>query len=138
MSGSYVCSSGVELFMIALAHLCILFFTARKTKFAKVIFLHVCVILSTGGGVCLVARRGVCSCSGWGVCGCSRGRVWLLWGACVVALGGVCMVAPRVGGRGACMLAPRGCMVCSRGRGMRGCSRGGACMGYDEIRRCYQ
>ena len=53
--------------------------------------------------------------------------MWLLQGACVVALGGggACMVAPRVGGRGACMLAPRGCMVAPGGGGMRGCSQGG-------------
>ena len=67
----------------------------------KVIFLHMCVILSTGGrvwlwGACVVAGRctwlwgrawlaGICSCTG-GVCGCGgRGHAWL--GVCVVARG---------------------------------------------------
>ena len=73
------------------------------------------------GGACVVAL------GGWhvwllqGVCGCSRGymvcsqegRAWLLRGACVVAPGG-CVVAAR----GVCMVA-----------------LGGACMGYDEIQR---
>ena len=81
-------------------------------------FLHLSVILSTGGA-CMVALGG---------------RAWLLWGgmhgcsgegACVVALGGTCVVA--LGGHawllwggwgGACMVALGGCM--------HGCS--GACM----------
>ena len=65
-----------------------------QTKFAKVMFLQVSVILSTGGA-CMVA---------WG------GMV-----ACVVAPGGACVVTPRgVGGmrgcsRGACVVALGGC-----------------------------
>ena len=84
-----------------------------QTKFAKVMFLQVSVILSTGGGhawlpegACVVVPGGVRGCSG-GVRGCSGG-------VCMVALGGV-----RGCSGGACMVAPRG--------GMCGCSRG-ACM----------
>ena len=75
-------------------------------------------------------------------------HVWLLRGACMVALGGCAWLL-----RGACMVAQGACVVV-RG-GMRGCSGGhawlpgGACMvvlegcmvargaymGYDEIRR---
>ena len=56
----------------------------------KVIFLHQFVILFTGAGctwllwgACMVARGGMRGCSGGGVHGCSGG-------ACVVAPGGVC------------------------------------------------
>ena len=55
-----------------------------QTKFAKVMFLQVSVILSTGG-VCVVAPGGACVVAPGGVRGCSRGRVWLLRGGeCVV------------------------------------------------------
>ena len=62
-------------------------FYRPQTKFAKVMFLQVCV--------CPRGRGGVCGCGGhaWlqgGVHGC-RGRAWLQ-GACLVA-GGVCVVA---------------------------------------------
>ena len=65
----------------------ILIFTARKRKFAKVMFLQVSVCPQGGCG-CLGRGRawlpgGVHGCWG-GMCGC--------WGACVVA-GGACMVA---------------------------------------------
>ena len=113
-------------------------------------FLHVSVILSTGGhawlllgGACVVARWGVRGCSG--VHGCSGGgyvwllggHVWLLgghvWlllgGGCAWLLWGVCVVDP--GGRGHAWLLPgggghawllRGVWLL-RG-GMCGCSRG--------------
>ena len=72
-----------------------------QTKFAKVMFLQVSVILFTGGHAWLL-RGGMCGCSGghvwllWGgMCGCSQGGVCgHSGGACVVALGGACMVAP--------------------------------------------
>ena len=69
-----------------------------QTKFAKVMFLQVSVILSTGGG----------------------GHVWLLLGGCVVAPG-ECMVALG----GACVVAWGGMHGCSRGEGVHGCSGGG-------------
>ena len=83
----------------------------------KVIFLHLFVILFTGG-VCVVAPGGhVWLLPGGGVHGYSggacvvapRGHVWLLLGgACMVAPRGTCVVAPG----GACVVAPRGaCMV---------------------------
>ena len=107
------------------------------------VFTHVCH--SVHGGVCMVAPRGgqcawllqggmhgcsgggMCGCSG-GVCvvalgwggmhGCSRGHVWLLWVACMVALG-ACMVSLG----GVCGFSGGGVHGCSRG-GMHGCSRG--------------
>ena len=80
-------------------------------------------MVDQGGGV--VALGGMHGCS-WGCMvalggcvvapgdmhGCSGGHAWLLWGACVVALGGgACMVAP--GGHawllwGTCVVAPGG------------------------------
>ena len=56
-----------------------------------------------GGGACVVAPRGACVVAPRGdMPGCSEGYVWLLWGACMVALGGMhgcywgaCVVAPR-------------------------------------------
>ena len=113
-----------------------------QTKFAKVMFLQVSVILSTGGA-CVVARGGCAWLLGgrawllrgvraWllgGVRGCSGGHAWLLgggmrgcsrggmhgcsWGVCVVALGGMCGCSQG----GACMVAP-----------------GGMCGFFDEIR----
>ena len=73
-----------------------------------------------GVGACVVAPGG-------GVCGCS--------GGCMVSLG-TCMVAPGgewllPGGVHAWLLG--GCVV-SLG-GVRGCSQGGTCMGYDVIHR---
>ena len=70
-----------------------------QTKFAKVMFLHVSVILSTGGA-CVVAPGGACVVAWWGMCGCSGGAWLLLGGACVVPWG-ACMVAPGV----VCMVA---------------------------------
>ena len=75
------------------------------------IFLHMCVILSTGGGhawlwgACVVAR---------GMCGC--------WGVCVV-VEGACMVA-----RGACVVARGHAWLQGHVWLMEGC------VGYDEIR----
>ena len=58
-------------------------FYRPQTKFAKVMFLQVSVILSTGGGgACVVAPRG-------GMRGWSRGgHAWLFQGGCMVAPGG--------------------------------------------------
>ena len=87
-------------------------------KFAKVMFLQVSVILSTGG-VCMVAPRGgMCGCSG-GAYMVAWGHVWLLGGACVVALGGH---AWFLGGMCGCSGGMCGCSG-----GVHGCS-GGACM----------
>ena len=75
----------------------------------------------------MVARGGMVAPGGcaWllqGVCGCSRGGAWLLQGACMVARGGMCGCSGGMHGcSGACVVAP-----------------GGACMGYDEIRRYSQ
>ena len=66
-----------------------------------VVLFRGCVWFYLGGmhgfirGACMVLFRGVHGCSGgacmvaWGgMCGCSQGgHAWLLWGACVVALG---------------------------------------------------
>ena len=131
----------------------VLHFYRQQTKFAKVMFLQVCVCPHGGhawllGGVWLLPE--------WGC-------VWLLWGACMVALGcmcgcfggvhhcsgGVCVVAPRghawllLGGVwllwGACIVAPGGgvwllqgaCIVAPGGHVWL--LPGGVCMGYDEI-----
>ena len=58
-------------------------------KFAKVMFLQVSVILSTGGVADVVAPGGMHGCS-WGACMVAPGgHAWLLLGgACMVALGG--------------------------------------------------
>ena len=94
-----------------------------QTKFAKVMFLQVSVILSRGGmhgcsggcawllgghawllgGACVVA---------WGVHGCSRGHAWLLGGHAWLL-------------QGVCMVALGGCVVVG---GMHGSSGGGVCM----------
>ena len=78
----------------------------------KVIFLHLFVILFTGGHVWL-----------WGgMCGC--------WGACM-AVGdicgcwGVCMVGGHAWLRGACIVAGN---ICGCWGGVRGCWGEGACM----------
>ena len=91
-----------------------------QTKFAKVMFLQVSVILSTGRGACVVAPGGVHGCSG-GACVVAPGErawllgghAWLLWGVCVVAPGGHVWL---LGGHawllwGACMVAQGACMV---------------------------
>ena len=96
-----------------------------QTKFAKVMFLQVSVILSTGGGVrgcswvghAWLLWGGVHGCSGWG------GHAWLLWGACVVTPGGGHAWLLR----GACMVALGGMHGCSGG-GMCGCSQGVVCV----------
>ena len=117
------------------------------TKLGQGYFLHLCVILFTGGacvvagGVCVVAG-GVHGC--WGACVVVRGHAWLMgvhvWvGVCVIAGGhawlpggvcgcqgaymvvGGCMVAGVCGCWGMCMVARGVCVVAG---GMRGC-RGG-------------
>ena len=105
-----------------------------QTKFVKVIFLHMSVILSMGGmcgrGACMVGgvHGGKGSMHGGGTCvvagGCmwwqggmhgGRGGAWW-WGVCVEA--GMC------GGRGVCVVAGGACMVAEGGvHGGRG-----ACM----------
>ena len=116
-----------------------------------------------GGGV--LGVRGVCGCSwegGWacvvrgcsgghawllpeggGVCGCSGwvGHVWLLWGACMVAPRGACVVTP--GGHawllcGACMVAWGVVHGCCWGGACVVAPRGEASMGFYEIRRYNQ
>ena len=66
-----------------------------------------------------------------GMHGCSGGHAWLLWGACVVALGeGACVVAP-----GGCMVFAGGCAWFFPG-GMRGFFWGGQGLGgMHRIRR---
>ena len=89
----------------------------------KVIFLHMFVILFTGGGMrgcsggaCMVAPGGACVVAPrGGMHGCSGGCVWLLLGEHVWLLPG-----------GHAWLLPGGVHGCSQG-GVRGCSRG-ACM----------
>ena len=69
------------------------------------------------GLACVVAFRGVCMVArGGGMCGCSFGEhVWLLWGACMVALGGMhgCSGVESMGGcsRGHAWLLWGACMV---------------------------
>ena len=86
--------------------------TARKRSCGKVMFLQVSVILSTGGGACVVVagggRIGVHGCRGecmvqGGMRGCGGGHAWL-WGGGMRGCGGACIVA------------------------------GGACIGHNEIR----
>ena len=88
-----------------------------QRSWGKVIFLHLFVILFTGGhawlllGGCVVAPGGGVVAPGGGVWLLLGGRTWLLGGACVVAPGGmhgclggawllqvVCVVAPGGGG----------------------------------------
>ena len=124
-----------------------------QTKFAKVKFLKVSVILFTGGA-CMVAPGGGGhawflggayvvapwgdACLLRGVCGCSGVCAWLLPGACMVAPGGHAWVTP--GGHawllwGACVVALGGMHGCSRvgghawllPGGVHACSRGGMC-----------
>ena len=129
--GKLFCCVGLLLFnesgdqIILFPFLCV--FTARK--FAKVMFLQVSVILSTGGeGACVVAPGGhawlLLGGHAWllwgGVRGCSGGHAWLLPGGHAWLLQGVCVVAPG----GACVVAPGGhawffggaCVVFSGGR----------------------
>ena len=80
-------------------------------------FLHVSVILSTGGA-CMVALGGACVVALGGVhgYGCSwGGHAWLL-------LGGMCGCC-----RGACVVAPRRTCMVAPGR-VHGCSGGHACV----------
>ena len=62
-----------------------------------------------------------------GIHGCSGGCAWLLPGECMVAPGGMCVVAPG----GHAWLFPGGMHGCSRGTCV--VAPGGACVGYDEI-----
>ena len=96
-------------------------FYRPQTKFAKVMFLQVSVILSTGGACVVAPRGGVCGCSGgacivaWGsLRGCSGGAcvvalggcAWLLWGGMCGYSGGHALLLPG----GACVVAPGGGM----------------------------
>ena len=122
----------------------VMFLPPANEVWGKVIFLHLFVILFTGGacmvapgGACMVAPRGACMVAPGG-CGSLLlgGMSGYSWGACVVAPGGACVVAPR--GMHGC--SQGGMHGCSGGHvwlllgGVHGCSRG-ACMGYDEIQR---
>ena len=79
------------------------------------------------GGACMVALG---EGHAWLLRG---GHAWLLLGgACVVTPGGACMVAP---GGGHVWLLQGGHAWLLPVRGVSGCSWGGACTGYDEIRR---
>ena len=51
-----------------------------QTKFAKVMFLQVSVILSTGGGACVVAPGGACVVARGACMVAPGGHAWLLWG----------------------------------------------------------
>ena len=114
----------------------------QQRSWGKVMFLHVCVILFTGGA-CVVAG-GVCVVAG-GHAWLPGAHVWLLgghawllgvwrgcWGAaCMV--GGACMVAMGhawlLGGMHGCQEGVHGCGGACMVAG--GCH---ACVGYDEIR----
>ena len=87
----------------------------------KVIFLHLFVILFTGGA-CVVAPggRGACMVVPGDMCCCSGGCVWLLGGEVCVVARGACVVA-----RGVCMVALGGHAWLFWG-GMHGCSGGHA------------
>ena len=114
-------------------------FYRPQTKFAKVMFLQVSVILSTGGGACVVAPGGhvwlLGGGGGWVIRGCLGGRGTV--GSCGVAPGGQGHAWLL---RGACMVAPGGGVCgCSGGvhgfpRGMHGFSGGGMHGFFDEIR----
>ena len=104
-----------------------------QTKFAKVMFLQVSVILSTGGGhawllgghawllwgACVVALGGMHGCSGGACVVAPGGHAWLLPRGCAWLLQGVCMVAP--GGHAWLLLG--GCVWLLPG-GVSGCSKG--------------
>ena len=71
-------------------------FYRPQTKFAKVMFLQVSVCPQGGHawllwGACMVALGGVHGCSGGHAWLLLGGHAWLLWGECVVAWG-VCVV----------------------------------------------
>ena len=103
-------------------------FTARKRSLRRLCFYR-CLSVHRGGvlgcsrgGRAWLLPRGVRGCSGGGMRGCSRGgvhgcswggRAWLLWGACVVAPGGV-----RGCSAGACVVAPGGHAWLHRGGGV--------------------
>ena len=98
-----------------------------QTKFAKVMFLQVSVILSTGGA-CVVALGGMHGCSGGGVaCVVAQGGMCGCLGACVVALGGHGGCAWLLWGGHVWLLGGGMCGCFQGGLGMRGCS-GGAWM----------
>ena len=103
-----------------------------QTKFAKVMFLQVSVILSTGGGHAWLLWEGVCMFAPGGVCvWLLGGHAWLLPGghAWLLLGGQACMVAPG----GMCGCSQRGCVVAPGGHawlllgGVHGCSWG-VCM----------
>ena len=78
-------------------------FYRPQTKFAKVMFLQVSVILSTGGGMC--------GCSGGGCVVAPRGgHAWLPGGHVWLLLGGMHGCSRRV-----CVIAPGGACVAARG-----------------------
>ena len=132
-----------------------IFLPPANEVWGKVIFLHLFVILFTGGA-CVVApgEGGMRGCSGGGmhgcsggVCGCSGGSAWLFggcawllggcawllqggWGACVVALGGYVWL---LGGRHTWLL--QGVCVVAQG-GVRGCLGGCAWLLWGGMHGC--
>ena len=110
-------------------------FTARKRSLRRLCFYR-CLSVHRGGGgrAWLLQGGGVCGCS-QGVCMVAPGGMHGCSGGCVIApVGGqACVVAP--GGHAWLLPAGGGGVVAPRGA-MGGCSQGGgACVGYDEIRR---
>ena len=108
----------------------------------KVIFLHMCVILSTGGSMC-GCRGGVHGCRGcvwlpgghaWlgGMHGCQGGV--LDCGGCVW-LPGACMVAGGWGCQGACVAFWGACVVVGGHVWLPGglCMVAWGCVGYNKI-----
>ena len=78
------------------------FYYRPQTKFAKVMFLHLSVILFTGWGACMAGgvRGSPCVARGRG---CMHGRgACVAGGACMAGVQGACVVG-GVHGRGACM-----------------------------------
>ena len=94
-------------------------------------FLQVCVILFTGGHAWLL--WGACMVATGGVHGCPRGHAWLLQGGHVWLLrrGGVHGCS-----QGACVVAARGAWLLSGG--VHGCSQGGmhGCSGEGTMHGC--
>ena len=107
-----------------------LIFTARKRSLGQgYIFTPVCHSVHRGGGMCGCSRGGCAWLLPGGMHGCLWGHAWLLWGVCMVALGG--MHGFIQGGmcgfiRGACMVLFGG--MCGFIWGACVVLFGGACM----------
>ena len=100
-----------------------------QRSWGKVIFLHLFVILFTGGA-CVVAPGGCVWLLLGGVCMVAPGGcAWLLRGVCMVALGGCAWLLPG----GCAWLLPGGCVWLLWGGGMCGCSGGHAWLLYGGV-----